>query len=66
MNEDHKALIKFVLEQAENQSIDRRAAIYRGLAGVCGDELEAKHLKLVADDLSRASQALASLQLQFN
>jgi len=59
-------LIKFVLEKAETEPLRRRAAIYRGLASICGDELEAAHLKAVADDLERADLNLSSLQLQFN
>jgi hypothetical protein len=59
-------LIRFVLEKAEQEPLRRRAVIYRGLAAVCGDQLEAAHLNSVAADLERADLNLSSLQLQFN
>lgn len=58
--------MKFVLEEAEHQPLRRRAAIYRGLAAICGDQQEAIHLKAIAADLERAELNLWSLQLQFN
>lgn len=34
MDKNHKILIQFVLEQAEAQPLERRVAIYRGLAAI--------------------------------
>jgi hypothetical protein len=59
-------LISFALEKAEHEPLRRRAVIYRGLASICGDPLEAAHLEAIAADLERADLNLSSLQLQFN
>ena len=44
MKNDHLALIAFVLEKSAAEPPLKRAAIYRGLAGICGEEREQQRL----------------------
>lgn len=60
MQNDLNALVSFVLEKAEQEPPRKRAALYRGLAIVCGDKKDQGELRIMAcaflhaDDISRA------------
>jgi hypothetical protein len=55
LRDDFEFILRFVLEQAELQPLERRPRIYRALATICGDEWEARQLRRLADALENAS-----------
>lgn len=65
MTPTHLALIAFVLEEAPKAPVNKRIAVYRGLADLCGDVAEAKSLEALADELERAERRCSEFAFQF-
>jgi hypothetical protein len=59
-------LIEFVLQEAEHQPVARRVKIYRGLAGICGDEMESRQLNMIADELDKTERRSAEFIFKFH
>lgn len=62
----HTELIGFVLDRAQEESLHKRARLYRALAEVCGRPEERDHLISLASDLERADGLCREFILSFH
>jgi len=65
MDNPHREVVEFVLEQAANQPIAKRSRLYRGLALFAGDDLLAPQLKQMAADLEAADHRCREFAFRF-
>lgn len=61
-----ETIIEFCLSEVEGKNLQTRAAIYRALADICGDELEHKNLIRMARDLENADSVCRQFMFSFS
>ena len=64
-NEDLVEVFTTVLRLANETPLQRRARLYRGLAGICGDSQEEATLRAMADELTRADEHCRAFEFSF-
>lgn len=64
-NNAHVALIRFVLEKAEDAPVRQRIQLYRALADITGDAAETRDLESLASALESAENQSQQFVFQF-
>jgi hypothetical protein len=59
-------VINFALEQSTSLLPEERAALFRDVAAVCGDENEAAHLIQLANQLDRIEELCRAYMFRFS
>lgn len=65
MANDFDHLMRFALEVSMTQNDHDRAGIYRGMAAVCGDEVEQAKLRRMAGHLEEVEKLCADLKFSY-
>lgn len=62
---NHQELMAFVWEKAELESIPKRIKIYKGMAELCGNEAEERHLTELVRILEESDRLCREFEFSF-
>lgn len=65
INADLLEVMATVMAAAHETPLERRARLYRGLAGICGDQHEQAELLRLADECARAHERCRAVEFSF-